>query len=216
MRDPEWVSLSDAERGQLVGIWLLAADRDGVIPASSMLIQKLSFMESEPNINKFIELGFICHNDANMTPERRQHDEPKAEAKAKAEAEAETGTKVEASTEKKTNPSFFKLNEKYQEELNALTEKLLPVFPKIIHFRNEKLNIGVNPKTMIHAFQKALKKQTFDDVRGGIESYIAKIIIIEDGNFNIAEHQGEHEAHKADTDIPYAIKQTIQPIGGVR
>ena len=55
MRDPEWVSLSDAERGQLVGMWLLAADRDGVIPASTELIQKLSFMESEPNINKFIE-----------------------------------------------------------------------------------------------------------------------------------------------------------------
>jgi len=79
MRDPEWVSLSDAERGQLVGMWLLAADRDGDIPASSALIQKLSFMESEPNINKFIELGFICQNGVNVTPERRQVDQPKAE-----------------------------------------------------------------------------------------------------------------------------------------
>jgi hypothetical protein len=79
MRDPEWVSLSDAERGQLVGMWLLAADRDGVIPASTALIQKLSFMESEPDINKFIELGFICQNDVKATPERRQLDQPKAE-----------------------------------------------------------------------------------------------------------------------------------------
>ena len=79
MRDPEWVSLSDAERGQLVGIWLLAADRDGVIPASTALIQKLSFMESEPNINKFIELGFICQNGVSVAPERRQLDQPKAE-----------------------------------------------------------------------------------------------------------------------------------------
>jgi len=82
MRDPEWVSLSDAERGQLVGIWLLAADRDGVIPASTALIQKLSFMESEPNINKFIELGFICQNGVSVASERRQCDQPKAEAKA--------------------------------------------------------------------------------------------------------------------------------------
>jgi len=87
MRDPEWVSLSDAERGQLVGMWLLAADRDGVIPASTELIQKLCFMESEPNINKFIELGFVCQNDAKLTPERRQVDQPKAEAKAEAKAE---------------------------------------------------------------------------------------------------------------------------------
>jgi len=79
MRDPEWVSLSDAERGQLVGMWLLAADRDGDIPASASLIQKLSFMESEPNINKFIELGFICHNGVNVASERRQLDQPKAE-----------------------------------------------------------------------------------------------------------------------------------------
>ena len=83
MRDPEWVSLSDAERGQLVGMWLLAADRDGDIPASASLIQKLSFMESEPNINKFIELGFICQNGVNVASERCQVDQPKAEKSRK-------------------------------------------------------------------------------------------------------------------------------------
>ncbi|KKL61244.1 hypothetical protein LCGC14_2197270, partial [marine sediment metagenome] len=30
MRDMNWVSLSDAQRGQLVAIWMLAADQDGV------------------------------------------------------------------------------------------------------------------------------------------------------------------------------------------
>jgi len=71
MRNPEWVSLSDAERGQLVAIWLLAADHDGVIPASMNLIQKLCFMTDEPNVNKFIELDFI---EGTVTPERRQDD----------------------------------------------------------------------------------------------------------------------------------------------
>ena len=80
MRNPEWVSLSDAERGQLVGMWLLAADHDGVIPASPELIQKLSFMEDIPNINKFIELGFIEDNGVRLTPTRRQDVTPKAEA----------------------------------------------------------------------------------------------------------------------------------------
>lgn len=71
MRNPEWVSLSDAERGQLVAIWLLAADHDGTIPASQELIQKICFMTEEPNLNKFAELGFI---DGDMTSKRRPND----------------------------------------------------------------------------------------------------------------------------------------------
>ena len=65
MRNVEWVSLTDLERGQLVAMWLLAADRDGVIPASPDILQKICFMSDKPNINKFIDFGFI---DANMTP----------------------------------------------------------------------------------------------------------------------------------------------------
>ena len=80
MRNPEWVSLTDAERGQLVAIWLLAADRNGVIPASPELIQKLCYMDGLPDLNKFSKLGFIdecgCQLDANLTPDGRQHDQP--------------------------------------------------------------------------------------------------------------------------------------------
>jgi len=89
MRNPEWVALSDAERGQLVGIWLLAADHDGAIPASTDLIQKLCYLETKPNINKFIELGFICQNGVDVASRRRQDDQPKAET----ETETDTDTK---------------------------------------------------------------------------------------------------------------------------
>ena len=78
MRHPEWVTLTDAQRGQLVGMWLLAADQDGVIPASPAMIRKLCYMDSEPDLQVFAELGFI-ELDANMTPERRQHDRPETE-----------------------------------------------------------------------------------------------------------------------------------------
>ena len=81
--NPEWVELSDAERGQLVSIWLLAADKEGSIPGSAVMIQKLCFMSTKPNINKFIELGFIengCRRDDVETTSRRQpNDQPKAE-----------------------------------------------------------------------------------------------------------------------------------------
>lgn len=72
LRNLEWVSLSDAERGQLLAIWLLAADHNGVIPASPEMVQRLCFMSSPPNLNKFIELGLLtpsgCHSDASVTP----------------------------------------------------------------------------------------------------------------------------------------------------
>ena len=86
MRNVEWVSLSDSERGQLIAMWLLAADHDGVIPASPEIIQKICFMSDTPNINKFIELGFIENgwrqDGVSLASERPQHVTPKAEAEA--------------------------------------------------------------------------------------------------------------------------------------
>lgn len=80
MRDPQWVSLTDAERGQLVAIWLLAADHDGVIPASPELIQKLCYMNKQPDLNKFTDLGFIVDDwrqcDVTAASTGCQHDQP--------------------------------------------------------------------------------------------------------------------------------------------
>ena len=59
LSNEEWVSLSDEEKGQLVSIWLLAADKRGSIPESSKTIMRMAMLDSEPNINKFIELGFL-------------------------------------------------------------------------------------------------------------------------------------------------------------
>jgi len=63
MRKVEWVGMTDAQRGQLVAIWLLAADRDGVIPASPEIIQKLCFLDSPPDMQFFIDQGFIDDDD---------------------------------------------------------------------------------------------------------------------------------------------------------
>lgn len=91
MRDPEWVSLTDEERGQLVAIWLLAADHDGVIPASPELIQKLCFMNTTPNLNKFKELNFIDvlwrQDGVNGASRRLQCVTPKAETETETETE---------------------------------------------------------------------------------------------------------------------------------
>lgn len=86
MRNPEWVDLTDAQRGQLVAIWLLAADHDGVIPASPATIRKLCFMDSEPNLKVLMEKGFIEH-DATLASEWRQADAPETETETETEEE---------------------------------------------------------------------------------------------------------------------------------
>lgn len=90
MRNDGWVQLTDAQRGHLVSIWLLAADRDGQIPASPQLIQKLCYLDQPPDLQLLMDLGFIEEDneatpprrqcDAKTTPRRRQHDAPEAEA----------------------------------------------------------------------------------------------------------------------------------------
>lgn len=64
-QDWEWVDLKDYQRGQLVAIWLLAASRDGVIPASPEKIQKLCNMSDLPDLQAFVNLGFL-EGDVNV------------------------------------------------------------------------------------------------------------------------------------------------------
>jgi len=117
LRNPEWVSLSDAERGQLVCIWLIGADHDGVIPASSGCLQKLLYLSRPPNLNKFISLGFLENGapslDANMTPTRQPLVTPKAETETEAETEADKGV-IDAKTK---HLDFVFLTEKEHEKL---------------------------------------------------------------------------------------------------
>jgi hypothetical protein len=72
LRNIKWVALTDTERGHLVSIWLLAADHNGVIPASPEMVQKVCCLTETPNLNKFVELGLLelngCHDDADLTP----------------------------------------------------------------------------------------------------------------------------------------------------
>ena len=78
LRNPEWTMLTDAQRGQLVQIWILAADKGGVIEVPDSVnmltfIRRVCCMESEPSLEVLESLGFISF-DANVTPSRRQRD----------------------------------------------------------------------------------------------------------------------------------------------
>ena len=62
LSNEQWVELSDAEKGHLVSIWLLAADKGGIIPDSAKMIQKMCMLDEPPNLNKFKELGFVIND----------------------------------------------------------------------------------------------------------------------------------------------------------
>jgi hypothetical protein len=89
----KWAQLTDSEKGQLVSLWILAADRDGLIPSDPNILRKLAMLDEAPNINKFIDLGLLtsngCQDGVNVTTNGRQNDAPEAEAKAEAKAERE-------------------------------------------------------------------------------------------------------------------------------
>lgn len=55
----KWVSLSDAERGQLTSIWLLAADNDGELPDDPEEIRRVCKMSDSLDLNRFVELELL-------------------------------------------------------------------------------------------------------------------------------------------------------------
>ena len=91
-RSTDFVALTDAQRGQLLAIWILAADKDGTIPADPDVLKKLCYMDTTPAIQVLIARGFIeggSQGGARVASEWRQSDAPEVEAEAEAEAKAE-------------------------------------------------------------------------------------------------------------------------------
>lgn len=70
LRDLKWLQLSDEERGQLVSMWLLAAEYDGEIPCDPALVKKLCSMDNEPDFHKLFDNQLVD----NLASSWRQHD----------------------------------------------------------------------------------------------------------------------------------------------
>jgi uncharacterized phage protein (TIGR02220 family) len=73
LRSVKWQSLTDEEKGHLTSIWMLAADRGGEVPSDPKIIQKFCGLQSEPDLQRLVDVGFI-EPGANVTPTRRQPD----------------------------------------------------------------------------------------------------------------------------------------------
>lgn len=89
MSNPKWAMLSDSEKGQIVSIWIIAADNDGRFPDDANMLRKMCQLDTAPDLQKFKDLGLMeadgCQHDAKVTPPRQQHDVPETETETETE-----------------------------------------------------------------------------------------------------------------------------------
>jgi hypothetical protein len=73
MRNPEWVALPDHQKGQLVCLWLLAAEHGGKIPNSEHHLERVLCFSKKLNLQTFIDAGFIkpCPSGVSQLSDKR-------------------------------------------------------------------------------------------------------------------------------------------------
>lgn len=116
----EWVDLPDHQRGQLVSMWLLASSRDGVIPASPDKVKKLCNMSETPDLQAFVNLGFL-EGDVCVTSERRQDVVPDKRKLSTEEVKVSTDTEEE-------NPLSGKPDDNPHQVINYLNNQTASKF----------------------------------------------------------------------------------------
>ena len=127
LRNPEWTMLTDSQRGQLVQIWILAADKGGRIESPDSVnletfIQSVCCMKEEPNLQVLSDLGFIkVKHGVKVTPRRRQRTTPtrrQADATVTPQSRVEK-SRVETETETEVQIASRRAGTKPAEVLDA-------------------------------------------------------------------------------------------------
>lgn len=76
----KWASLSDAEKGQIISMWIVAADKEGELPTDPRVLMKVCQLDTPPDIKKFVSLQLLdlvgCPMVDSMTPSGCQDDAP--------------------------------------------------------------------------------------------------------------------------------------------
>ncbi len=111
LSNPQWCALSDSEKGVLVSIWMIGASNNGLVSESPATLRKMCLLDRKPNINKYIELGFLvstnCHPPANQESNGSpQNDAPEVET----EVYKQEVYKQEVETESMSVNFIFKSN----------------------------------------------------------------------------------------------------------
>lgn len=135
LSNQKWAALSDAEKGQLISIWIVAADAGGKIPANPTVIKKICQLDNEPNINKFKDLQFLittCQpNDNQMTTTCQPLDAPETETETEVYSkEIETDKKEREALTKFSDLELPEEGKKFAEENGVTGEHLKKCWQK--------------------------------------------------------------------------------------
>lgn len=117
LRHPAWVCLTDVQRAHIVSIWILAADNDGEIPDDPRLIQKLCYLDTEPDLQALVNAGFLeadasvtsswRQRDANVTPQSRVEKRREEESREEENGSPANADSVSAKTQTQEIDEWF-------------------------------------------------------------------------------------------------------------
>ena len=99
LSSPKWARLTDAQKGQLVSIWMVAAEREGAVPADALILRKVCSLDDAPDVELLLELEFLteCQPD-----DRQVDDNSSSDGRQVSPSEAEAETESERETKKKS------------------------------------------------------------------------------------------------------------------
>jgi hypothetical protein len=162
LSNEQWVELTDSEKGQLVSIWILAADKNGQIPDSPKMIQRMAMLDSLPNLSKFIELGFLTPS-CQPLDNHEIKPSPQVDAPEKSRAETDKSREEETLVGKPDDSEFESLWILYGKKGNRKTS--LQKFNKL-----NKANLALLKNHLPKYVQSTPDLQ----YRKGLQSYIEK------------------------------------------
>ena len=194
LRDWDWIQLTDAERGQVLQIWLLAADHDGQVPDNPEQLKVLANMQKCPDLNKLIELGFLEYpegmaptrqpGDNHVAPGGGQSDTPEAESKSKSKSETPLSGSALKNGQVRTDAKdiLALLNEKTGRSFKPVDANLKPIMARIREYDadtvrqviankcgdwigNPRLSEYLRPKTLFAASNFANYEGALTNVR---------------------------------------------------
>ncbi len=93
----KWVSLSEAERGVLVSVWLIASERNGYVPNDPKMLARLAMLPAETALNFLWDQGFLDNQTVAKKPKIGRQ-------MVRLEKEKEVEIEIEKEKEKKRAP----------------------------------------------------------------------------------------------------------------
>ena len=134
--NPEWIQLTDSEKGQLVSIWIVAADKKGKFSSDARFLQKICMLDDPPNLSKLKSLGFITqvgrHDGSSVEPQGFHVGPP--------ETETETETEQKTPLSGKPDPAEI------LDYLNATAKRKFMLTPKHRECIKARINEGYDLK----------------------------------------------------------------------